>query len=87
VEGNCSGWGQASVADTGEANSELRRRIERRLEQLHESVPEGLTQAAPTLLPRLQKCLAVGNLEEAERMLDYALALINSSKNCVSCHN
>ena len=87
MDWNRSRWGDRSVADSGEADSELRRRIERRLEQLHEAVPEGLDQAAPTLLPRLQECLASGNVEEAERMLDYVLALINSSRNCLSCHN
>jgi N-acetylglucosamine kinase-like BadF-type ATPase len=70
-----------------EVNSELRSRIQHRLQQLHEAVPQGLAQVAPTLLPRLQECLNAGNAVEAERILNHAVALINSSRNCLSCHN
>jgi hypothetical protein len=70
-----------------EVNSELRSRIQHRLQQLHEAAPQGLAQAAPTLLPRLQECLNAGDDVEAERILNHALALINSSRNCLSCHN
>lgn len=70
-----------------EVDVEPRSRIEHRLEQLHEAVPEGLAQAAPTLLPRLQECLNAGHVAEAERILNHVLALVNSSRNCLSCHN
>lgn len=74
-------------SDTAGVDPERRIRIQRRLEQLHEAVPEGLAQTAPTLLPRLHECLAAGNVEEAERIIDHALALINSSRHCLSCRN
>jgi hypothetical protein len=70
-----------------EVNSESRSRIQYRLQQLHEAVPQGLAQAAPTLLPRLQECLNAGDTVEAERILNHALALINSSRGCLSCDN
>jgi hypothetical protein len=70
-----------------EVNLELRSRIQHRLQQLHEAVPQGLAQAAPMLLPRLQECLNAGDAVEAERILNHAVALINSSRNCLSCHN
>ena len=62
-------------------------RLQHKLEQLQEAVPEGLTQAAPWLPQRLHECFQAGNVMEAERMLNHALALINSSRNCLSCHN
>jgi len=87
VDWNRLQCGDRPVADSEEVDSELRIRIQRRLEQLHEAVPEGLAQAAPTLLPRLHECLNAGNVAEAERMLNHVLALFNSSRNCLSCHN
>ena len=87
MDSNRSVCDERTVSTRDDVHVELRSRIQHRLEQLHEAVPEGLAQAAPTLLPRLQECLKAGNVVEAERILNHVLALVNSSRNCLSCHN
>lgn len=69
------------------AQQQSRAGLEYKLQQLQDIAPLWHSTLGPAFHQHLSHCLNNGNFADAEAMIDHALALMNSSRHCLSCQD